>query len=67
LGLKSKIATFKVQRYVKDYPEEPLTAAVPGVALSELWGIIGIAENALAGKGQWYRRSTRRWRSAARY
>jgi hypothetical protein len=37
LGLKSKIATFKVQRYVNDYPEEPLTAALPGVALSELW------------------------------
>ncbi len=47
LGLKSKIATFKVQRYINDYAEEPLTAILPGVALSELWGIIGIAENAL--------------------
>jgi putative ABC transport system permease protein len=47
VGLKSKIATFKVQRYVNDYTEEPLTAVLPGVALSELWGIIGIAENAL--------------------
>ncbi|MET0068039.1 MAG: ABC transporter permease [Candidatus Thiodiazotropha sp.] len=47
IGLKSKIATFKVQRAVNDYAEEPLTAILPGVALSELWGIIGIAENAL--------------------
>ena len=47
IGLKSKIATFKVQRYINDYAEEPLTAILPGVALSELWGIIGIAENAL--------------------
>jgi len=47
VGLKSKIATFKVQRYVNDYTEEPLTAILPGVALSELWGIIAIAENAL--------------------
>ena len=47
VGLKSKIATFRVQRFVNDYTEEPLTAVLPGVALSELWGIIGIAENAL--------------------
>ncbi len=47
LGLKSKIATFRVQRFVNDYTEEPLTAVLPGVALSELWGIVGIAENAL--------------------
>ena len=36
-----------MERYVNDYAEEPLTAVLPGVALSELWGIIGIAENAL--------------------
>ena len=47
VGLNSRIATFKVQRYVNNYTEEPLTAILPGVALSELWGIIGIAENAL--------------------
>ncbi len=47
VGLNSRIATFKVQRYVNEYSEEPLTAILPGVALSELWGIIGIAENAL--------------------
>ncbi|MGD2119697.1 MAG: ABC transporter permease [Chromatiales bacterium] len=47
VGLKSKIATFKVQRFINDYPEEPLSAILPGVALSQLWDLIGIAENAL--------------------
>jgi putative ABC transport system permease protein len=36
-----------MQRFVNDYPEEPLSAILPGVALSQLWGLIGIAENAL--------------------
>ncbi|MEL6642233.1 MAG: ABC transporter permease, partial [Pseudomonadota bacterium] len=30
-----------------EYPEEPLLAILPGVALQELWGIVGIAETAL--------------------
>lgn len=47
VGLKSKVATFQVQRFVNDYPEEPLSAILPGVALSQLWDLIGIAENAL--------------------
>lgn len=47
VGLKSKIATFKVQRFVNEYSEEPLLAILPGVALSQLWNLIGLAENAL--------------------
>ena len=47
LGLKSRIAAFSVQRYINQYPEEPLLAILPGVALQELWDLIGIAENAL--------------------
>ncbi len=47
VGLKSKIATFQVQRLINEYPQEPLTAILPGVALSQLWDLIGIAENAL--------------------
>ncbi|EIC19360.1 ABC transporter permease [Thiorhodovibrio frisius] len=47
IGLKSKIATFQVQRAINNYPEEPLLAILPGVALSQLWELIGIAENAL--------------------
>ena len=46
-GLKSKIATFQVQRFINEYPQEPLSAILPGVALSQLWDLIGIAENAL--------------------
>jgi putative ABC transport system permease protein len=47
VGLKSKVATFQVQRLVNDYPQEPLTAILPGVALAELWGLVGVAEGAL--------------------
>jgi putative ABC transport system permease protein len=47
LGLKSKIATFQVQRYINDYPAEPLSAILPGVALSQLWELMSIAENAM--------------------
>lgn len=47
IGLKSKTATFRVQRYINDYATEPLSAILPGVALSQLWNLIGIAENAL--------------------
>lgn len=48
IGLKSRRATFKVQRAVNDYPEEPLTAIIPGAALQELWGLVGTAETALS-------------------
>jgi putative ABC transport system permease protein len=47
LGLKSRIAAFNVQRYINEYPEEPLLAILPGVALQGLWDLVGIAENAL--------------------
>lgn len=47
LGLKSKTATFRVQRFINDYAPEPLSAILPGVALTQLWGMMGIAENAL--------------------
>ncbi|MES9994101.1 MAG: ABC transporter permease, partial [Candidatus Thiodiazotropha sp.] len=47
VGLKSKISTFHVQRFINEYPAEPLLAVLPGVALSQLWNLIGIAEKAL--------------------
>jgi putative ABC transport system permease protein len=47
LGLKSKIATFAVQREVNEYRGEPLLAILPGVALQELWSLMGVAEKAL--------------------
>jgi putative ABC transport system permease protein len=48
VGLNSKLATFKVQRRINDYQEEPLSAIMPGVALQELWGLVGTAESALS-------------------
>ncbi|WP_415209123.1 ABC transporter permease [Rudaea sp.] len=47
LGLKSRIATFGVQRTINEYEAEPLLAILPGVTLQQLWGLVGIAENAL--------------------
>lgn len=47
IGLKIRIAAFGVQRFVNNYPREPLLAILPGVALQELWDLIGVAENAL--------------------
>ena len=45
LKLKNRLSTFKFQNEVKDYNEEPLTAILPGVALSELWGFTALLEN----------------------
>ncbi|MBY4676274.1 ABC transporter permease [Marinobacterium arenosum] len=47
VGLKSKIATFHLQRAINNYRAEPLSAILPGVALQQLWQMIGIAEQAL--------------------
>ncbi|MGF1727681.1 ABC transporter permease [Photobacterium nomapromontoriensis] len=47
LGLKSKIQTFTLQRQINTYPQEPLSAILPGVALHELWGMMAVAEQAL--------------------
>ena len=47
LGLKSKIATFQMQRNINEYREEPLLAIIPGVALTELWGVMAMAERVL--------------------
>jgi putative ABC transport system permease protein len=47
IGLKSRIAALGVQRYVNNYSREPLLAVMPGVALQELWDLIGVAEKAL--------------------
>jgi putative ABC transport system permease protein len=47
IGVKSKLDTFRLQRFINEYPEEPLSAILPGVALQELWSVIGVAEAAL--------------------
>lgn len=47
VGLKSRIAVFAVQRGVNQFSREPLLAILPGVALQELWDLIGVAEGGL--------------------
>ena len=47
LGVESPLQTFALQRALNTYPQEPLLAILPGVALQELWSIVGLAETAL--------------------
>ena len=47
IGLKSKLATFRLQRAINEYRQEPLSAILPGAALQELWALLGTAETAL--------------------
>lgn len=47
VGLKSRSSTFSVQRQINEFPSEPLLAILPGVALTELWGMLAIVENIL--------------------
>ena len=47
VGLKNRAAVFSVQRWVSTYQPEALMAILPGVALDELWSVIGVGENAL--------------------
>ncbi len=49
IGVKSKLRVFQIQRAINEYKEEPLLAILPGVALAELWQIVGVAETALVG------------------
>lgn len=49
IGVTSKLRIFTLQRAINDYAEEPLLAILPGVALQELWAVVGIAETALLG------------------
>lgn len=47
VGMKSKVATFHLQRSINNYRKEPMLAILPGVALQQLWDMVGIAEKAL--------------------
>lgn len=49
LGLHSRIGVFQVQREINEYPQEALIGILPGVSLTELWGLLSVAENALFG------------------
>ena len=47
VGLKSKVATFSLQRKINEYKQEPLTAIIPGLALVQLWQVVGFVEKIL--------------------
>lgn len=47
IGVKSRLQVFGLQRGINEFKKEPLLAILPGVALQELWQIVGIAETAL--------------------
>lgn len=47
VGVNSPLEVFSLQRLINAYPAEPLLAILPGVALQELWQIVGVAETAL--------------------
>ncbi|MEL6598036.1 MAG: ABC transporter permease [Pseudomonadota bacterium] len=49
VGVESRLQVFQLQRAINDYRAEPLMAILPGVALQELWQIVGVAETALIG------------------
>lgn len=49
VGLKSKSAVLRYQRDVNTFGAEALSAVIPGVALSQLWRVVGAAEQALRG------------------
>ena len=47
LGLKNRASVFSAQRFINEFEAEPLMAILPGVALDELWDVIGAGEKAL--------------------
>jgi putative ABC transport system permease protein len=47
VGLKSRAAVFSVQRALSEFEGEPLMGVLPGVALDELWDVVGVGEQGL--------------------
>ena len=47
VGMENRVMTFGLQRAVNDYRQEALLAIIPGVALTQLWNLVGIADTAL--------------------
>jgi putative ABC transport system permease protein len=48
VGLDTPVVALRLQRQVNTYPQEPLQAIIPGVALAQLWSVVGAAERTLA-------------------
>jgi putative ABC transport system permease protein len=47
IGLNNRIDTFRLQRKITEYDEEPLLAIIPGATLTELWQTISVFEQVL--------------------
>jgi putative ABC transport system permease protein len=47
VGLKNRSEVFKVQRRIAEFNGEPLSAVLPGVALDQLWRVVGVVEQTL--------------------
>lgn len=47
IGLDNRINTFRLQRKITEYDEEPLMAILPGATLAELWQTISVFEQVL--------------------
>lgn len=47
VGLHQRAAVFALQREIDAYADEALMAVLPGVALSQLWDLLSVAERAL--------------------
>lgn len=47
VGLKSKMSTFSLQRWINKYLQEPISAILPGVVFGQLWSMVGNVETAL--------------------
>ena len=47
IGLESKFATFSLQRAINNDKQDRLMAVLPGVAMTQLWQLMGTVENLL--------------------
>jgi putative ABC transport system permease protein len=47
VGMRDRSALLTMQRALNEFQREPLSAIIPGVALKQLWDMIGIADRAL--------------------
>jgi len=44
VGLKSKLTLFKFTKNIQKYSDEAISAVMPGIALSQLWSVIGLVD-----------------------
>lgn len=47
VGLENRAQTFQVQRRINDFPDEPMSAILPGATLAEFWRTISTIEQIL--------------------